>query len=458
MDSSGQVQTSRSILMDNLNLTEMPIPGESKLELLPNELLYRICHFLPTPDQTCLSLSSKTLKLVLYASCRTKSLARKDRLSVLSRLSRYLPDQFLCWFCASLHRSTSINPPTSPPITRFRTKRICHVNTEETSSRYRSLVINSRDTFYDFQQSHLFLAMKRLYFGPEHGISLDSLSCTEVIEFEEHTTLMSIKARICHPSQSQFSPDSKSNSKSKWNLHPRLILQVQNWLLINDPDPTPQTISRLLQNLTVCKHKDAESLQIYIYNILVRQAGWGRAKAPISSDHICPHCTVNFQLDMRDCGPEGKAVVLTKWLDLGAGRDVDDKAWVKLVDTAKPRLPSWTSIGIYGPIPGHLLEQFLRRDLGGDFGGDFGVEWATEKEMRARAKQRERAGAVRRMYQSGLEAEDVLASDPTRENFLLLLDRKYRTVMKRVWGDREGKMVEVWRLPGEREEQGYSDA
>ncbi|KAL5338875.1 hypothetical protein BJX70DRAFT_388299 [Aspergillus crustosus] len=45
-------------------------------------------------------------------------------------------------------------------------------------------------------------------------------------------------------------------------------------------------------------------------------------------EHLaCPVCNTEFQLKARDCGAEGRAFVLTTWLDLGAGSDIDDPKW-----------------------------------------------------------------------------------------------------------------------------------
>ncbi|PYH75679.1 hypothetical protein BO82DRAFT_259034, partial [Aspergillus uvarum CBS 121591] len=40
-------------------------------------------------------------------------------------------------------------------------------------------------------------------------------------------------------------------------------------------------------------------------------------------------CEVEFQIFHEDCGQDGKAVIMTKWLDLGAGMNLEDPKWKK---------------------------------------------------------------------------------------------------------------------------------
>ncbi|KAL4882170.1 hypothetical protein BJY04DRAFT_49708 [Aspergillus karnatakaensis] len=388
MDTTDSNTDSTCDMLKKLQIDKPLVSSNTKLESLPNELLYSVSRYLTTPDTVCLSLASRTLKLVLYDSCRPKQLQREDRLATLNRISRDVPDLFCCWSCGKLHRSENINPPTSPPIIRFSTRPICLTDLKKPAKiRYRSLAINCHETFYDFQQCHLMLAMKRHYLGEKHGISLETLFCTEIVEFPEYTTLMSVEPRICHPDK---------------ETHPALVLQVQNWLLLHDTEPSHYIMPIFLRKLPICHHNNESPLLDLFRTVFRDQGGWGRAKTPISSDYRCRGCGINIQLDLRDCGPEGRAVVVTKWMDLGAGVDVDDPKWVRLVDAT-------------------------------------GV-------VRAKGGKPDDA---RQLYQSTMTADQLLDSDPTHRNFLYLLGREYRESMKRVWGTRNGRLVEVWRVPGE---------
>lgn len=43
----------------------------------------------------------------------------------------------------------------------------------------------------------------------------------------------------------------------------------------------------------------------------------------------CSACGVEFENPFHDCGKDGKAVIVTKWLDLGTGTDIKDPKWRK---------------------------------------------------------------------------------------------------------------------------------
>jgi hypothetical protein len=98
---------------------------------------------------------------------------------------------------------------------------------------------------------------------------------------------------------------------------------------------------------------------------------------------------VGFQIDLRDCGPEGRAVVVTTWMDLGEGLDVDDPKWTRLVNVnvSDPRRPECVGIGVL----------------------------------------------ARNLYQYSMTSDEVLDIDPTHRNFLYLLGRVYRSLMQRRW-------------------------
>lgn len=42
---------------------------------------------------------------------------------------------------------------------------------------------------------------------------------------------------------------------------------------------------------------------------------------------IYPYCWVNYALDAIDFGEQGFAVIVTRWVNLGAGLDSEDAKW-----------------------------------------------------------------------------------------------------------------------------------
>jgi hypothetical protein len=101
---------------------------------------------------------------------------------------------------------------------------------------------------------------------------------------------------------------------------------------------------------------------------------------------------VEFQLDLRDCGGEGRAVVVTRWLDLGSGMTHDD-----------PRLLALVSRDLRG------LDTF-------------------ESPIAS-------PGLARRRYYAA-EGHEGQVSDITERNYRYLAKRKYKLELSTSWLDR----------------------
>lgn len=60
-----------------------------------------------------------------------------------------------------------------------------------------------------------------------------------------------------------------------------------------------------------------------------RVQGWGFQRDVSSDldDFCCLTCRLDYQIDARDCGADGRAIVLTRWWDLEGGLDRKDPQW-----------------------------------------------------------------------------------------------------------------------------------
>ncbi|KAL2866125.1 uncharacterized protein BJX67DRAFT_148313 [Aspergillus lucknowensis] len=165
--------------------------------------------------------------------------------------------------------------------------------------------------------------MKRHHLGPGHGMALDSLTYTEVMaKHRKFTTLMSAEARIC--------PEIGGNVT--------FVMQVQKWVLIHDMHLTPGQRGEIFREILICCTK-LRYKQGLLKRILAAAEANGFREHPSSDleDLCCPSCGVHFQADLRDCGTDGKAVVITTWMDLGSRSDVEDLKWNTLVNAGGGR-------------------------------------------------------------------------------------------------------------------------
>ncbi|GKZ92702.1 hypothetical protein AnigIFM59636_005440 [Aspergillus niger] len=160
--------------------------------------------------------------------------------------------------------------------------------------------------------------------GGRYGINAESLAYTEVVDYPQQpaiTTLLSVEGRVCTPAGARQIPS--------------LVLQPQHWVLFHDlemvSDNDLDVLISVLAKLSVCNWLSAGRGKIGdVIQSAIRQRGFCWDEASIAEGYMrCSHCGVEFQIALRDCGGDGKAVVITKWLDLGAGMDIEDPKWKK---------------------------------------------------------------------------------------------------------------------------------
>jgi hypothetical protein len=110
----------------------------------------------------------------------------------------------------------------------------------------------------------------------------------------------------------------------------RLIFRHQNWIL-HPAGATSYSLPPSGARLIVCPH----------YNILherfndklsCRLDHWRDAQRNMSCSVCsglfqCTYCPTEFQIDVKDFGAVGVALVVTRWLDLGEGRSALDPSW-----------------------------------------------------------------------------------------------------------------------------------
>lgn len=160
--------------------------------------------------------------------------------------------------------------------------------------------------------------MKRHYHGPGHGISTESLSFTEVqVSADEEgaervTTLLSVEALIC--------PEPEVS----------LCLRMQQWALVS-PTKRDMILSKT-KFMMICDHMRTyySDISQLIESKLehYRRTGIEPGEDDASPDvRKCRYCNVDFQLEIKDFGGEGLALVVTKWLDLGSGLTPMDTRW-----------------------------------------------------------------------------------------------------------------------------------
>lgn len=162
---------------------------------LPSKLLFNIFDLLPPVDIKCLSLCNRRLYKLSPAYYRpfSPALARTEKLSILARLERDLPEYFACYICQRLHKYDRSESFGLSGVVHKRTSKLpCVKKSYDWWEEVGGGTTMSLGTHIHFNHtrnriSHhqLKLVMRRYQLGPMAGINPESLSYTE-IRFYRH--------------------------------------------------------------------------------------------------------------------------------------------------------------------------------------------------------------------------------------------------------------------------------
>lgn len=304
----------------------------SYLEDLPLEILYMIANSLDPATKACLSLCNHHLHS-LFGEKRPFPIRTEAWHRFHSNLARARPSLIYCRICAHFHRREDISPPG--PAWRTDARFPQHSTDQAMRSLQWCMSVHQTESLYHFNYMHVQLAMKRHYCGPEHGISTDKLAHVEVLMFPSRrlTSLLSVDVCVCAAAGGQAS----------------LCLRLQNWALIPDFD-----VHRL-PFIRVCGHSSLHAPHVYaVLKRGLETCMWRGFEARESAREMgrqtetetetqseapetfhCSPCDTTYQVEVRTCGDEGVAVVVTKWLDLGAGLDPHDDRWRRYILTER---------------------------------------------------------------------------------------------------------------------------
>lgn len=184
---------------------------------LPLELLLSISDFLSHVDLICLSLCNhRLLELIRKQIHPLPALTQEDKLMVLIRLEKDLPEYFACSVCNLLHRYDGSESFGLGGLPHERTSQLPCVRIDEVdeSVGYKfdkwfgeMLTLRTHTCLgyspYRLSFLQVKLAMRRFYYGSKSGISTDSLSYTQVRQHPiqslhpDTISLFSTEARVC---------------------------------------------------------------------------------------------------------------------------------------------------------------------------------------------------------------------------------------------------------------------
>jgi hypothetical protein len=274
---------------------------------LPPESILCAADFLPADSAACLAFCNRALSQLLSPQCwePLRQHNHEAHIAFLSALAKDLPGSFVCYICSLLHLSSGVLPPGTTGSRIFQNSLRCVKND-------RSLNHRTSCSSYTLKFAHVQLVMKRHHYGFDHGVSLDLLSHTEVEEryFKEYcrTTLLSVDARIASD---------------------ELLMRSQLCIVL-PTDRRDKYLSRMLPVQTLCRHIWAGQEDCRLRELIkcsLDHLGGKKTCFTCIGTLQCQYCYIDFEIDIRDLGMQGTALVITRWINLGAGQTPYDKKW-----------------------------------------------------------------------------------------------------------------------------------
>lgn len=296
-----------AIWSDTDNNEEEPETPPDPLRL-PPEIVISIASILPAQSAASLALCCRQLGQILGPKS-WKSLRRAphdDRFEFLSTLAKDIPQFLPCRSCLRLHHISAIKWPReisysqSPP---------CISGGLQTT--YQHL----RGSFYEIHYPQIQLAMKQHRYGIDVGFPLEAFQYLEVWQGEGSpwkVVLSSANAQI---------------------VSDEFLMRFQFWTLVpwNRSDTFVEELEKDNHLYDVCSHdriagRRVESTATTLMMSRVRQLEEGEENCQ-SRTFQCSYCYMEHMVDAKDFGERGLAVITTKWVNLGAGRETPDAKW-----------------------------------------------------------------------------------------------------------------------------------
>ena len=313
----------KSLLARQRKLTTPPVEGirtPTLGGLLP-ELVLSICDFLLPVDLICFSLCSRRLRdLSLRQIATMLPCTEDDKILILNRLERDLPQYFACEHCQLLHRydgyqSFAFTESPQGITCRLRCVREWWFTTRATLGTHAAICYSANHLSF----LQLKLAMRRFRHGPKFGISTDSLFYTQV----RHAPPQAI-----HPNTiALFSREALVCAEP-----PGLHIRMQDIALVDtiddlifDPDCQIETLddANPVQLWKICCH-------MLFTSFLREDLECFRTDGDVWFSYTCQMCNLDCVYEIREFDSQ-IAVILTRWVNLGPGLTQKDPLWANHV-------------------------------------------------------------------------------------------------------------------------------
>jgi hypothetical protein len=282
-------------------------PGLNTLSGLPVELVLSILDFLPADDIFCLSVCNLRLSAILHRKIETlQRPTARDKLPILRRIERDLPNHFICHCCFLLHElDGSEDFGLCGRRSQWKCRLPCIVSGDWEKEGLQ-IAMHEVPARVDYKLCfiHVYLAMRRFRLGVRSGISPNALNYSQRREFAGLMTLFCIQAKVCRDP-------------------PGLFVRIQDIMLLGNRNNPGKGSTIPPQFLRICAHVFRWMTSTYVQSMT---AGHVIDNKVCCWKDRCEICNTHFELERRLFGGD-VVLVLTRWLDLGPGLSPDDCQW-----------------------------------------------------------------------------------------------------------------------------------
>lgn len=305
---------------------------------LTPEILLEISDYLYDADYCCLGACSRQFYGLLarqiipwqhLASDDESSIILRHSLgitsdkqfSLITRLERDLPSYFACRVCNILHRFdesvglalSGIYQEITCPLPCIKAGKYWLQDDKYLTLHHHEHWCQRKFTFL-----HLKLAMRAFKYGPEYGISTDSLSYTQVTVDRRWRTratwLISQEAQILTESLGLYIRVQDIMLFPEWRF--LLNQEYGSW-----PDP-----SIFCVHIGIMLFEHVIPILRALDRGFLKSKNGDRSKALYERDMHCRVCHLRLNIELCEIDSQ-KAFITTRWVDLGLGLDDENSIW-----------------------------------------------------------------------------------------------------------------------------------
>jgi hypothetical protein len=273
----------------------------SPLRKLPPELILHIASYLPPESAASLALSCHALHSCLGLQCLQP--LKKAECSVLNGflrlLDRDLPGHLLCPHCNKFHSMSSAEAHLPSRRTSLTSKPSLACWKADSGTDVKMA------THFEFSSTIFRMAMKAHRQGHDTANLINLLS---------YGTMNFVRSGFIE----QCSATVRIQDGS-------LLVREQRVFMIPSSQKLPLPWHG---GIDICPHiQFATMLGLYKYGIQIPHSDAIEGYENRQGIIYCEHCYTEFRVDFKGYGRAGNAMFVTRWMDIGEGRDPSDFKW-----------------------------------------------------------------------------------------------------------------------------------